>query len=235
MKRLLKTVDKLAAAPDPFALTAEIDSFSRISVESKQLVEIIDIQDELGIIKSVLTTQREVLKELRNHIAHAAHSHGASTPQTTVSAAHTAAIAAAAMSSPGLGISPVGGDGQFNPMSPPAMMGNSTPVSPFNPGLPMATPASGVAPSVVEQHGTTVLKSTRVVDDAIRVVEDHILRVKEMNESAKRVQADVCAPSSGAKKGDIELTKLKYPVEATPRVQAAAGKRVGVPVRHEVV
>ncbi|KAM7219083.1 hypothetical protein V8F06_005521 [Rhypophila decipiens] len=138
MKRLLKTVDKLADAPDPFALTAEIDSFSRISEESKQLVEIIDIQDELGIIKSVLTTQREVLKELRNHIATTTHSHGTVTPQTA-SAAHTAAIAAA--------------------------MG--------------------------KHHGSTVLKSTRVVDDAIRVVEDHILRVKEMNESAKRVQADL--------------------------------------------
>ncbi|KAM7187525.1 hypothetical protein V8F33_011172 [Rhypophila sp. PSN 637] len=186
MKRLLKTVDKLADAPDPFALTAEIDSFSRISEESKQLVEIIDIQDELGIIKSVLTTQREVLKELRNHIAQTTHSHGTVTPQTT-SAAHTAAIAAA-MGSPGLGISP-GGDGtQFNPMSPPAGMWNSTPsVSPFN-GL--ATPNSA-APGMGEHHGSTVLKSTRVVDDAIRVVEDHILRVKEMNESAKRVQADL--------------------------------------------
>ncbi|KAK0713751.1 hypothetical protein B0T26DRAFT_873806 [Lasiosphaeria miniovina] len=67
MKTLLDTVKKLAKAKDPFKLTADIDSFSKISKEMYQLVEIIDIQDELAIINSVLAIQRSVLKDLRDH------------------------------------------------------------------------------------------------------------------------------------------------------------------------
>jgi hypothetical protein len=72
MENFLDTVDRLAKAEDPFSLTAEIDSFSRISVESRQLVEIIDIKDELNIIKSILTTQQTVLEQFQNLVG----SHG---------------------------------------------------------------------------------------------------------------------------------------------------------------
>lgn len=68
MERFLVSVDNLAKAKDPFLLTEEIDSFSKISTESKRLVEIIDIRDELDIIKSVLTTQKKVLKQLRDAV-----------------------------------------------------------------------------------------------------------------------------------------------------------------------
>ncbi|KAK0643778.1 hypothetical protein B0T16DRAFT_188724 [Cercophora newfieldiana] len=68
MEKFLSSVDNLAKAKDPFLLTEEIDSFSKISTESKRLVEIIDIRDELDIIKSVLTTQKKVLKQLRDTI-----------------------------------------------------------------------------------------------------------------------------------------------------------------------
>lgn len=68
MEKFLCSVDNLATAKDPFLLTEEIDSFSKISTESNRLVEIIDIRDELDIIKSVLTTQKKVLKQLRDSI-----------------------------------------------------------------------------------------------------------------------------------------------------------------------
>ena len=68
MKNLLKVVKKLKKHPDPFKLTADIDKFSQISEEMYQLVEIVDIQDELAIIASVLTVQKSVLNDLREHI-----------------------------------------------------------------------------------------------------------------------------------------------------------------------
>ncbi|KAK3389994.1 hypothetical protein B0H63DRAFT_106267 [Podospora didyma] len=68
MKELLKVVKKLKKEPDPFRLTADIDKFSQISEEMYQLVEIVDIQDELAIINSVLTAQKSVLRDLRDHV-----------------------------------------------------------------------------------------------------------------------------------------------------------------------
>jgi hypothetical protein len=68
MDDLLKIVDALADAADPFSMTKEIGSFSRISIESRKLVEINDIQDELNTIKSILSTQEFVLEEFQKLI-----------------------------------------------------------------------------------------------------------------------------------------------------------------------
>lgn len=65
MKDFVETVDRLAQAKDPFKLTADIDSFSKVSDETRLLVEILDIQDELDIIKSVFSKQEKVLEQLR--------------------------------------------------------------------------------------------------------------------------------------------------------------------------
>lgn len=139
MKKLLKTIDKLAYADDPFALTGEIDSFSRISVESAQLVEITDIRDELNIIKSVLATQGKVLNEFQALI---------------------------------------GSDKKA------ASSGDQ--VLPRSKGTRFE--ADGTRG---EQQHTTVLNSSRVVDETIRIVDDNLNRVIEMNESAERVEAEV--------------------------------------------
>lgn len=69
METFLATVKRLADAPDPFKLTGDIDSFSKVSDETKQLVEIVDIQDELDIIKLVLTAQKKVLEQLRGVVS----------------------------------------------------------------------------------------------------------------------------------------------------------------------
>jgi len=69
MESFLEAVDRLAAAKDPFKLTNDIDSFSKVSNETRQLVEIVDIQDELDIIKSVLTTQKKVLEQLKGVVS----------------------------------------------------------------------------------------------------------------------------------------------------------------------
>ncbi|GAB1309927.1 Ankyrin repeat protein [Madurella fahalii] len=138
MKKLLKTIDKLAYADDPFALTAEIDSFSRISVESAQLVEIIDIRDELNIIKSILTTQEKVLKEFQALIG--------SDEKATSSGDQAISRSKDARSKP---------DGTWR------------------------------------EQPTTVFNSSRFVDEAIRIVEDNLNRVMEMNESAERVEAEL--------------------------------------------
>ncbi|KAK4194328.1 hypothetical protein QBC40DRAFT_188426 [Triangularia verruculosa] len=135
MKRLLKTVDKLANAKDPFKYTSDIDSFSRISDESRQLVEIIDIQDELGIIKSILTTQLKVLEEFQGHIRPRKRSGG--------SKEH------------------------------------------YDEDEDQGTRADK------RSHHGTGLKNARVVDEAIRIVEDNLIRVSEMDESAKRVEAEL--------------------------------------------
>ena len=176
MKRLLKTVDKLANADNPFSLTAEIDSFSRISIESRQLVEIIDIQDELNIIKSVLQTQKEVLKDLQNRIR----------PQDNKGQA-------------------TGGSGVDN-----RSVGQET-----DRDSPAST--SGKGSQNRDRDGgnrerqsavVTVLKSTRVIDESIRIVEDNIHRVKEMNESAKRVQAEVSTvPRQDVQPSTLSLTQ----------------------------
>jgi hypothetical protein len=68
MEEFPATVKKLANSPEPLHLTADIDTFSQISRESTQLIEIIDIRDELEIIRSVLTAQKKVLKQLRDVI-----------------------------------------------------------------------------------------------------------------------------------------------------------------------
>ena len=176
MKRLLKTVDKLANADNPFSLTAEIDSFSRISIESRQLVEIIDIQDELNIIKSVLQTQKEVLKDLQNRIR----------PQDNKGQA-------------------TGGSGVDN-----RSVGQET-----DRDSPAST--SGKGSQNRDRDGgnrerqsavVTALKSTRVIDESIRIVEDNIHRVKEMNESAKRIQAEVSTvPRQDVQPSTLSLTQ----------------------------
>jgi len=45
-----------------------IDGFSQITRETNRLVEIMDIQDELGIVDSVLATQKDVLQKLLQQI-----------------------------------------------------------------------------------------------------------------------------------------------------------------------
>ncbi|KAK0673165.1 hypothetical protein QBC41DRAFT_352872 [Cercophora samala] len=135
MKKLLRTVDKLANAKDPFKYTSDIDSFSRISDESRQLVEIIDIQDELGIIKSILTTQLKVLEEFQGLIRPRKRSGGSKEQDD--------------------------GDGDQH------------------------------AGANKKSHHGTGLKNARVVDEAVRIVEDNLIRVQEMDESAKRVEAEL--------------------------------------------
>ncbi|KAK5654263.1 hypothetical protein OQA88_7438 [Cercophora sp. LCS_1] len=83
MEKFLRSVDNLAKAKDPFLLTEEIDSFSKISTESNRLVEIIDIRDELDIIKSVLTTQKKVLKQLRDAVRSEERASSSSTSSTS--------------------------------------------------------------------------------------------------------------------------------------------------------
>ncbi|KAK4677382.1 hypothetical protein QC764_405710 [Podospora pseudoanserina] len=135
MKKLLKTVDKLANAKDPFKYTSDIDSFSRISDESRQLVEIIDIQDELGIIKSILTTQLKVLEEFQGHLRPRKRSGGTKEHYDEDGDQHDEVHK--------------------------------------------------------KSHHGTGLKNARVVDEAIRIVEDNLIRVQEMDESAKRVEAEL--------------------------------------------
>ena len=137
MEKFLDTVDRLAAAENPFALTSDIDSFSKISKESRQLVEIIDIQDELDIIKSVLTTQKKVLKQLRDILR----PDGASTTSGSLGTTETSAA-----------------------------------VSLLNTG---------------GSTSSTAFRNSREVEEAIRLVEDNLLRVDEMNNSAKRVHDEV--------------------------------------------
>ncbi|KAK4445379.1 hypothetical protein QBC34DRAFT_164894 [Podospora aff. communis PSN243] len=64
MDEFLKSMKKLADAPDPFQLAEEIDSFSKVTRQTTQLIEIIDIRDELDIIRSVLSAQKRVLEQL---------------------------------------------------------------------------------------------------------------------------------------------------------------------------
>lgn len=177
MKRLLKTVDKLANADNPFSLTAEIDSFSRISIESRQLVEIIDIQDELNIIKSVLQTQKEVLKDLQNRIR----------PQDNKG-------------------QPTGGGSGVDNRSVGRETDRDTPASTSGKGSQNRDRDGGNRER--QSAVVTVLKSTRVIDESIRIVEDNIHRVKEMNESAKRVQAEVSTvPRQDVQPSTLSLTQ----------------------------
>ncbi|KAK1831011.1 hypothetical protein QBC39DRAFT_284169, partial [Podospora conica] len=66
MKSFLEKVTALSKATDPFRFTAEIDSFSYVFEETRLLVKIGDVQDELHTIKSVLITQKTVLDELKD-------------------------------------------------------------------------------------------------------------------------------------------------------------------------
>ena len=133
MEAFLDTVDRLQAAPDPFKLTRDIDSFSRISDESRQLVEIVDIQDELEIIKSVLNTQKKVLEQLRGVL-------GPDRPHSTAANARGANV--------------------------------PTPVD---------------ASDSTRSSSSTAFKSSRVADQALRIVKDNIARVEEMSNSARRI------------------------------------------------
>ncbi|KAK0704602.1 hypothetical protein B0H67DRAFT_557373 [Lasiosphaeris hirsuta] len=128
MQEFFRVVKKLAEATNPFAHTEHINSFSRVSVESEQLVEINDIQDELRIIFSILAMQMKVLKELRNHIR----------PQKKTEDA-VAQIGCSEEDSLGSG------------------------------------------------HHAALF---RIVDESIQIVDDNIEKVKEMNESAERVESE---------------------------------------------
>ncbi|KAK0730919.1 hypothetical protein B0H67DRAFT_475130 [Lasiosphaeris hirsuta] len=53
-----------ALGPAAFSNEKHIDTFSQVTNETKRLVEIMDIQDELSIVDSVLVTQKNVLQML---------------------------------------------------------------------------------------------------------------------------------------------------------------------------
>jgi len=65
-KRTVKFLEALG----PAALSNEkkIDTFSQVTDETNRLVEIMDIQDELKIVESVLMTQKKVLQMLEKQI-----------------------------------------------------------------------------------------------------------------------------------------------------------------------
>jgi len=165
MDRFLATVDRLADASDPFLLTADIDSFSKISTESRQLIEIIDIRDELDIVKSVLAAQKKVLKQLREIIR--------SQGRNLTSGSH----------------------GVKNPSS------------------------VNVDVDSGRASGDTAFKSVGVVDDAIRIVEDNLNRVEEMDNSATRVHTEVSIIEMGLLRKQDEIEVLTHmPAQTTSRV-----------------
>ncbi|KAK3362425.1 hypothetical protein B0T25DRAFT_6339 [Lasiosphaeria hispida] len=53
-----------ALGPAAFSNEKQIDTFSQVTNETKRLVEIMDVQDELSIVDSVLVTQKNVLQML---------------------------------------------------------------------------------------------------------------------------------------------------------------------------
>jgi hypothetical protein len=181
MDEFLATVDKLAKAPDPFELTADIDSFSKISRESKQLIEIIDIRDELDIIKSVLTTQKRVLKQLRDVIR-------------------------------SQGKAPTLDNGEA-----------------------IKTVVKTIDMNSGKAAGDTAFKSTVVVEDAIRIVEDNLLRVDEMDGSATRVHAEVSIHTNMARWRKWVCLLTPMIAQAAPGVQATTSEWMGGPICKEDV
>jgi len=65
-KKTVRLLDALGSAALSHGKT--IDTFSQITEETTRLVEIMDIQDELGIVDSVLKTQKMVLQNLGQEI-----------------------------------------------------------------------------------------------------------------------------------------------------------------------
>lgn len=132
-----KQTVKFLEALGPAALSNEkhIDTFSQVTNETNRLVEIMDIQDELKIVDSVLATQKTVLQMLEKQIR--THKRGLDDER----------------------------------------------------GLSAKKPES-----MNETHGIqTALRNSMCVQEAVRIVEDHISSVAEMINSAKRVQEDVSA------------------------------------------
>ncbi|KAK3381256.1 hypothetical protein B0H63DRAFT_475184 [Podospora didyma] len=80
-KNMVEFLENLGSAAS--SSSKLIDGFSQITRETNRLVEIMDIQDELGIVDSILATQKDVLQKLMQHIPKKGRGERKAKPQKT--------------------------------------------------------------------------------------------------------------------------------------------------------